>query len=155
VNHDWVSNNVTLCSVIVLTHSIMSKITDLNCWFDSNSHLVWIHVSLTFGITLRQISHRYRRSARQKKIIYTNIIETPVQNDSVPRNASLNSRWVCLTIFTKFVLAASSERPPPPSVKARRLSDYIKLSVSLRELLQIVYMYVYIVFKYITLGNSD
>ena len=60
----------------------------------SNSHLVllWIHVSLMFGITLRQISHRYRRSARQKKIIYINLIETPVQNGSVPRNASVNSR---------------------------------------------------------------
>jgi len=59
-----------------------------------HSHLVllWIHVSLTFGITLRQISHRYRRSARQKKIIHIDNIETIVQNGSVPRNASVNSR---------------------------------------------------------------
>ena len=77
----------------------------------SNSHLVWIHVSLTFGITLRQISHRYRRSARQKKSTYIPIIETPVQNDSVPRNASVNSRQVCLTILTKFVRAVNSKTP--------------------------------------------
>jgi len=78
---------------------------------DSNSHLGWIHVSLTFGITLQKISHRYRRSARQKKIIYINIIEKPVQNNSVPRNASVNSR--CLSDYTYQIRSSGKFRKPP------------------------------------------
>jgi hypothetical protein len=101
------------------------------CVIDWNSHLVWIHISLTFGITLRQISYRYRRSARQKKIIHVDNIETIVQNGSVPRNASVNSRWVCLTILTKLDRAASSETPPPPPFsKGKTIIQLSKLSVS-------------------------
>ena len=118
------------------------------------SWLLWIQVSLTCEVTLQRTSYWHRRSARQKKTIQFDNIETLVQDDPVSCNTTVYSRWVCLTIFAKFVRAASSETPP--SVKARRLFSYFKLSIIPLILYYYkLYISVYCVCKYMSLTNSD
>jgi len=117
------------------------------------SWLLWIHVSLTCEITLRRTIYQYRRSARQKNIIHIDNTETTVQNGSVPCNAAAGSRWVCLTILAKFTRAASSKSPL--LVKARRVFSYFKLSIIPSILYySTLYISVYCVCKYMSLGNS-
>jgi len=75
------------------------------------SWLLWIHVSWTCEITSRRPIFRYRRSARQRNITQIGNTLTVVENGTVHCSATATSRWVQLTIFTKFTRAASFEAP--------------------------------------------
>ena len=118
------------------------------------SWLLWIHVSLTCEITLRRTIYQYRYSVRQKNIINIDNTETTVQNGSVHCNAAADWRRVCLIIFAKLL----KRQVPNPHllVNARRLFSYFKLSIVPSILYySTLYISLYCVCKYMSLGNSD
>ena len=89
-----------------------------------------------------------------RRRLFINNIETLVQNASVHRNASGIARWVFLTTFTKFIRAVNSKTPFWVTCKGKTIMiTSVTNSTVNGESLQIVH--VYILSKYIALGNSD